>query len=378
MNSINNSNGGNKFQPPSKNEFELSLFGPGYGEGMALHIGNNKWIIIDSCINLKTKEPAILEYLLKIGIRPEKDVVQVIATHWHDDHIRGLAKIYEICESAEFLCSDAINHEEFSQLIIAYGTRSMLKSNTSGSDEFYSILNQLRNRKKFPEFASENSRIYSAGAKNSACSCNIYALSPSAYSKIKSLKDIKKVIPKNETKGRLMPFNANFASIVILIQIENYSILLGSDLENTVDPNSGWNIIINKYSSKRYPKASIYKIPHHGSNNADVGDIWAQLLKTNPIAVLTPLKNGGTILPKKSDITRILHNTNQAFITTHPFKHHRIKREPAVERTLREIGAKVGTINMVCGHIQIRKNMNKKTAPPVVKLFKKAIPLNTV
>ena len=48
---------------PKEEEIEVSIIGPGYGECILLHVGHNDWVVVDSCINPKTKKPAALEYL---------------------------------------------------------------------------------------------------------------------------------------------------------------------------------------------------------------------------------------------------------------------------------------------------------------------------
>lgn len=37
--------------PPAADEIEFSLFGPGYGEAVAVHLGDGTWLLIDSCID---------------------------------------------------------------------------------------------------------------------------------------------------------------------------------------------------------------------------------------------------------------------------------------------------------------------------------------
>jgi len=120
---------------PASAEIEVSLFGPGYGESVVLHLGANAWFIVDSCIDPTTGDPAPLTYLHQIQIDPATSVQQVIATHWHDDHIRGLGRIFDACASAEFVCSAALRDAEFRTLVMAYGQRAMMTS--PGVQEFY-------------------------------------------------------------------------------------------------------------------------------------------------------------------------------------------------------------------------------------------------
>ena len=135
-----------KIQPPKPDEIEVSLFGPGYGESILLHVGGNNWIIVDSCVDQISKAPLPLEYLRQINVDPAKNVKLLIATHWHDDHIRGLSNILRECTSSQFVCSNAMGSTEFATLVSAYRSRSMMVS--TGVKEFHEILNILQERGK--------------------------------------------------------------------------------------------------------------------------------------------------------------------------------------------------------------------------------------
>jgi hypothetical protein len=55
-----------KKRAPSISEIEITLLGPGYGESIIIHIGNNQWVIIDSCIDSADNSCAPLSYLQSI------------------------------------------------------------------------------------------------------------------------------------------------------------------------------------------------------------------------------------------------------------------------------------------------------------------------
>jgi glyoxylase-like metal-dependent hydrolase (beta-lactamase superfamily II) len=97
--------------PPRSDEAEVSVFGPGFGECLVVHLGNNDWIVVDSCTDAESKRPVALEYLETIGVDAATHVSLVIATHWHDDHIGGFGKLYMACKAARFACSAALNCE---------------------------------------------------------------------------------------------------------------------------------------------------------------------------------------------------------------------------------------------------------------------------
>ena len=106
-----------QFAPPRCDELEISLFGPGIGECLVIHVGDNQWIIVDSCIDSSTKEPAPLGYLKQLGINPFDNVKLFIITHWHSDHIRGASEIAKKCAGATICFSEALLQEEFLTLV---------------------------------------------------------------------------------------------------------------------------------------------------------------------------------------------------------------------------------------------------------------------
>lgn len=70
-----------QLQPPDPEELEISIFGPGYGEAIALHIGHGQWILIDSCSEPRSGKPAPLEYLHQLDINISQAVRLIVATH---------------------------------------------------------------------------------------------------------------------------------------------------------------------------------------------------------------------------------------------------------------------------------------------------------
>src|SRR5437870_4971116 len=96
---------------PDPEGFEVSLFGPGVGESVVLHLGGGEWIIVDSCRG--EHAPAAIEYLQDMGVDVAVSVKLIVATHWHNDHVRGLDDIVRRCPQAEFFCSPALFSSEF-------------------------------------------------------------------------------------------------------------------------------------------------------------------------------------------------------------------------------------------------------------------------
>ena len=143
--------------PPGQREIELTLLGPGYGESIALHVGGGAWILVDSCLD-EHGMPRALRYLESIGLDPARAVALIVATHWHDDHIRGMARLVEACDRAAFCCAGALCREEFLAAVHALEDRH-LTVNGSGVREIYRVFTRLREAASKPRFAHADRRI---------------------------------------------------------------------------------------------------------------------------------------------------------------------------------------------------------------------------
>ena len=310
------------------------MFGPGIGESVLVHLGNNEWLLVDSCAD--TDGPVALSYLEQIGVDPSLAIKSIVATHWHDDHINGLAWAFEKCGAARFICSDALNTKEF--LVLTQRSDPTIR-NSSGLDEFGRIIETIRLRKKYsrsagPEFASENKRLFLRQSSPSIPKAEVWALSPSSGTRNLAIKEFaQSAFQEKEAKRCLVSLRPNQTAVALWINFGALSVLLGSDLENSPDPQTGWTAVLNS-KSRPQGKAAIFKIPHHGSSNGDDPQVWHNMVSDNPIALLTPFLKSG--LPRNSDVRRICKNTKETYITSTRGFGKMKKRSKTVEKTIKE------------------------------------------
>ncbi len=353
--------------PPEPDEIEISIFGPSYGESVLIHVGNNDWLVVDSCSDPSSQEPVPLKYLGQFGIDPSRAVKQIIATHWHDDHIRGLAATVGECESAEFVCSEALRSDEFLALAMAFGTSPKVDQQQSGVHEFHSILKIFEERRKrtgekwkAPTFASANKVLWRSrppgestlgGKTNRACT--VYSLSPSDTASGLAKLEIANLIPAvRATKGRVPDLGRNDFSVVLWISFGELCVLLGSDLEVSADPGTGWSAILA--SNARPPgKASLFKLPHHGSVSGHTPQVWSAMIAEDPTAVLTPFVLGRTVLPTKKDITRTLSFTKEMYTTAVPQESKR-RRDKTTEKLIQQTVNFIKGVFVSSGHVRLR------------------------
>src|SRR5215208_1586109 len=77
-------------QPPAPEELEITIFGRGVGECILCHLGGRRWMMVDSFRN-PDRRPVADAYL--DALHGDHQIVVAAATHWDDDHTRGLADV---------------------------------------------------------------------------------------------------------------------------------------------------------------------------------------------------------------------------------------------------------------------------------------------
>ena len=343
---------------PEPDEIEVSLVGPGYGECALVHIGNQRWVIVDSCKDADGKA-APLSYLNDLGVNPAESICLIVATHWHDDHIRGMAELVEACPRAIFCCAAVLLRDEFlTRLGALEGSAETPKG--YNMRELFNVMSQLEKRSVTPSHATVDRRLYAQD------NCEVWSLSPSDAAFNTFLLRLGSLFPGvGEPKRRIPSLRPNDTSVVVLIDMGEATVLLGADLEQT-----GWMAILDD-DQRVDVKASVFKVPHHGSENARVDRVWTEMLQESPVAILAPWRRGGASLPTGDGIRAILQFTDEAYITAPPVPDApgpRRRRDRMVARTIRESGITIRPRIPPQGMIQLRR---KASSPGNwnVKLF---------
>ncbi len=302
----------------------------------------------------QSNKPAALEYFNYIGLSPEA-VKLIIATHWHDDHISGLASTLKSCRNAKFCCSSAFSSKEFLAAVAPYDMRLQF-SGGSGVSELFEVLEELRTSGRTPAAAIADRRIVHIAASSLTLGypCEIWTLSPCDAQIQAFHKEVGRLIPAlRETKMRLPSQKTNLLSVVTLVQVGSFAALLGADLEETKNPNTGWTPIVRS-TGRPNVKSQIFKVPHHGSRNGHCGDVWSSMLEPKPISIATPFSGGRKPLPSKEDKVRISKLSSDMFVTapTESGRHRRLPR--AVEKTIIEQNIELKAAEANTGRVRLR------------------------
>jgi beta-lactamase superfamily II metal-dependent hydrolase len=296
--------------PPRPEELELTLFGPGYGESVVLHIPGLGWGVIDSCIWHPPRRPAKnppLEYLRLLSV---ESLHFIILTHPHEDHYRGMAEILRAYRGRIRYVSRY--HGEGVRELKVYLARQRLagRSGMASLGDVFTAMEDAKESGAYELRLSEMTHIIDRQnlqvGDSPSFDVQMIALSPSAESGERYTNLLRQSIPN--VGERLLPLKDelhNYIASAILLVAGQVRVILGSDLESGTTDQMGWRGVLSN-PDRHNLSADLVKVAHHGSSNAHSQRAW-QLHGEGglPLAALTPWNRGAKPLPQDSDIERL-------------------------------------------------------------------------
>lgn len=330
---------------PKPDEIEITLFGPGCGEAIAVHVGGGAWLLVDSCIDPNTKIPASATYLDVLGVSSD-NVRCIIATHWHDDHVKGIAELARRYDKADFCLSGVFAQREALTFLTAY-SGTINQNRSGGARELFSVIKE----RNAHIFALNRTVVFEDEIDGRKV--EVKALSPMSGAYSQSLACLAQYLPTvgspiNNAPPDLRP---NLEAVVLHVDFGDDAILLGADLEE--HSRFGWSALIGDKWVRSRRAASAYKVAHHGSHTGDLDAIWTALLGQDPVAVMTPFAKGSVRLPTEKDVARIKTRTQSAY--TCSFGSSKPGMDQAKLKELSVICKSVRRIDSGFGVVRLRK-----------------------
>ena len=283
-----------------------------------------------------------LQYLRRMGVDPAKAVKMIVATHWHDDHIRGMSQLVKTCSSARFCCAGALRAKEFLKVTAGLAQKDFSEIG-NGAREVYSVFSHLDNTDTVPVWAGASRRVLRGD------SCEVWSLCPGDELFDQFIRSIGHLVSRQDSATQRIPtLSPNQLSVVLWVKCRAAVVLLGGDLERR-----GWNAVLEDGRSPT-ERASVFKVPHHGSKGAHLTEVWERMLEPEPVAILAPWRRGGAALPRPRDIHRILSFTSQAYVSAKPSA-SKVKRRGMVSRTIRGSGVRIRSAVGSAGMVRLRQ-----------------------
>lgn len=307
---------------PSKNELEISLFGPGYGESIVLHIPKVGWGIIDSCTTRIGRNHVIppLEYLLHLLSPQYPKLAFVVLTHPHEDHYKGLDRVIkDYPGGTQRVCwyaGDGIR--ELKRYIVQQkvALRNVLPGFVEVLKSMEETVRSGAQWRRLGEmtvvFDLDDVEIEEYGNTD----IRMIALSPSAASIKKYVEKLFEIFPKpGEPVLPMKDETHNLISVALFLKLGNLQIILGSDVESNSSKSTGWSgIICNRDCPELW--ANLVKVAHHGSENGFSPLAWQKHCdKLKPLAIMTPFCKGSILLPKREDTEKLRKVSQKLGIT---------------------------------------------------------------
>lgn len=347
--------------PPQEGQIEVSIFSRGIGECIILRAPSGKWIVIDSLLN-QEKEPVALRYLKDIGVSLT-DVSLVVASHWHDDHIRGLSEVVDACENARFAYSLVLCGDEFKTAVLKLRPAA-IPGATSGVKELDKIGRLVQAHPERRLLASANTVLAEEDG------VRVEALSPSHDDVQNFLEDIARWTANGAMKVVTKPVR-NDTSVVTVIHIGDEMFLLGADLE-VRGALSGWQGV-HDLAWRDRGKSIFFKIAHHGSITGHYDDVWANLLIADACAAVTPYSRGVKKLPSEADLERIRERTSNGYSAGSLAFLKSRNQHNTVQKTLNEADIGIWKVDSKLGQARFRKFPDDEWD---IELFGEACSLN--
>lgn len=338
------------------------LFGRGQGESVLVQLSEDDWMIVDSCTN-DNKEPAAIRYLIDIGKNPADVVKLIVISHFHNDHIKGMSKIIDICTKADVCISSALNTFEFHAYLSAISSPDI---NISQTSEMKAILNQVglfKGPRKL-RFAIADRHLYKNG------DVSVVSLSPcdndikESDSNFASLLEVNNKMSDVSKSAALI--NPNHYSIVLRIfdDKSQSEMLLGADLE--VSKTGGWDEVCNCNLSPKPNRVNVFKIPHHGSITGFHEPTWQHLINSSPECVMTTFNTHNLPTPEMQEKYKV--KAKNLYCASTPKNYTPPENLREIVKTLSKTKSTVKFLNKNSkfGYIQIQ---NYLCSSPTIEIF---------
>ena len=232
-------------------------------------------------------------------------------------------------------------------------TRCRVTTRT-GVCEFDKVMAHLEEAKRPPRVALEGRILWHQVKRGSPVDFDseIRALAPSDRTVEIARRTMAALICDLGPQRRLPVLTKNESGVVLLVNTGPDSILLGNDLEEA--GIGGWTAIVQGCGATD-ERAIVFKIPHHGGKTGYCDDVWTRMLQDEPYCLLSPFICGSQRLPSRDDCGRILAHTSRGYITCSPaLPRKRRRREPTVEKTIRENMPDLGDVPCSPGQVRLR------------------------
>jgi beta-lactamase superfamily II metal-dependent hydrolase len=249
------------------NELHLVVFGPGYGESIAVHVPDGAWLVTDSLAGRGRWPSTFVPAVELLKERGEKAALLVL-THPHDDHAAGFDRLVTgYVDGPVGVVGMHLPELGFTE--DDAGTDVLAKTNRAKA-----LVAIFRHWRDNPEYEW---RLIADGTSRALGSGLVEVLHPNqAY-----------VDARTPDPGTA----PNNYSTPVLVEWGSVRLVLGADL-----PSAEWRPLLGPTRIPSLSDHVLLKVAHHGSMNAQLDELVLAEAATAGVA-LTPWNLGRRMLP---------------------------------------------------------------------------------
>lgn len=251
--------------PLDREHLHVFVAGPGFGEGVAVALPGQGWLLIDSC-EVRFGGIALLSVVERWRSSEEEPVEALMFTHPHQDHCEGLPLLLERFQPSRVLVAGVDSEPGALELQRRYWEQ--VSQESEGAEQAIGVAATVRTALKairtWEDLGPGRAVTWVADGwatdlAGGRVRLEILAPAPTAMADLFA----------DQSKLRHLRAIANQYSLVARLTFGNAVILLGGDLPHLVDDRvltTGWKRLV-----ARDPALHLHvglKVPHHGSDAA--------------------------------------------------------------------------------------------------------------
>lgn len=290
---------------PKSDELLVVVLGNGYGECIVCHLGDNEWMIVDSFIHEQTKNPIAIDLLDAINV--DLSAVRcILITHWHKDHIEGMARLVGEAGSAAVFVTSAATYDLVGDFLDQLDSRP--RRYNMPTHEYREVVRVLTNAGRGMFEAAADRLLMKVG------SCSVTAVSPNVAVKTAIANELLKLGKGSVSliSSKLLDRNAH--STACLLASDQAHIFLGADLENDSTGIFGWQhatTVLGKLESS----VTLNKVAHHGSDTGHSDEFYTTMCKAGELlSTVTAFTQGSNQLPEPAMLTTIAAHSSKVHV----------------------------------------------------------------
>lgn len=286
----------------------LTIIGASPGESAIVQFDDGSVLTIDSCG--REGKNYTIDNMNRLGI-DFSAVKYNIITHFHDDHIKGVADLIAACPGSKVVIPDAWTKDVF-RYFVASQSEEVNLSAVSVTREIERVFDFLGQHPMRLFAVSELTTLYPPPVFTGENKERLVVLTPRFARKTDFLIRLGEAIDGGTASAfDFCMSNKNSTSISCLVQAGDRYIYLGGDVENGPPHHDVRETHLSHLAD--VPAYDFVKLPHHGSVTSFCDELRKRIADDKTVVAVTPYPKGKKQLPNV-DTATYLAGANNVYV----------------------------------------------------------------